>query len=138
MPTDPAHVLLEKARDDEHLAQLVVGEATVSDEQIGFLAQQAVEKVLKAVLSARGVSYRRTHDLGELLDLLKSAGIAYPTSLEGSIVLTPFAAEMRYDYLPPEEKADEPFDRAEAMRLVRAALGWAEGIVLPPRRQKDG
>jgi HEPN domain-containing protein/predicted nucleotidyltransferase len=131
MTADPAHVLLGKARDDEHLAQLVVGDATVSDEQIGFLAQQAVEKALKAVLSFHGVPYRRTHDLGELLDGLKSAGVAYPSVLEGSVMLTPFAAEMRYDYLPPEDKAEEPFDRLGAIQLVRAALTWAEGLIAP-------
>ncbi len=48
MPPDPADVLLRKAQDDERLAILVVENTGVSDEQIGFLAQQAVEKSIKA------------------------------------------------------------------------------------------
>lgn len=66
MPPDPPRVLLRKARDDERLATLAAGNAEIADEQIGFLAQQAVEKSLKAVLSSGGIRYRRTHDLSEL------------------------------------------------------------------------
>lgn len=129
MPPDPPRVLLRKARDDERLALLAAGDAAISDEQIGFLAQQAVEKCIKAVLSLRGVRYRRTHDIAELIDLLKSNGISCQDELDDAIALTPFAAEMRYDYLPPEDGIDEPFDREEAMRLVRSTLDWAEGII---------
>lgn len=129
MPPDPPHVLLQKAHDDERLLLLASGESTISDEQIGFLAQQAVEKAIKAVLSLRGVTYRRTHDLSELLDLLKQVGIDFPSAMESCIVLTPFAAEMRYDYLPPEDAAHEPFDRPNTLILVRATLEWARARI---------
>ena len=96
-----------------------------SSEHIGFLCQQAVEKSIKSVLSRRSIRYRRTHDLAELLDLLNDHHVEYPTELEQSVALTPFAAEMRYDYLPPEQ-ADEPsFDRDGAVRLARLAIQWA-------------
>jgi HEPN domain-containing protein len=129
MPPDPPNVLLRKAQDDERLARLVGDNPTISNEQIGFLAQQAVEKTIKAVLSHRTIRYRRTHDLSELLDLLKAAKISFPAAMEACVRLTPFAAEMRYDYLPPEDAAEEPFDRAGAIRLVRTTLDWAERIV---------
>ena len=130
MPLDPPRVLLRKADDDRRLAELAADDPAISDEQIGFLTQQAIEKSIKAVLSARGVHYRRTHDLGELIDLLQAHSITYPAVLDESVILTPFAAEMRYDYLPPEEESEESFDRASALRLIRAALGWAENIIL--------
>lgn len=38
-------------------------------------------------------------------------------------------AEMRYDYLPPEDAAAEPFDLDAALRLVRITLEWAEANV---------
>jgi HEPN domain-containing protein len=129
MPPDPPKVLLRKAQDDERLALLAVSESTIADEQIGFLTQQAVEKGIKAVLSFRGIAYRRTHDLSELIDLLKSAGIPYPPDMDASVALTPFAAEMRYDYLPPADAAEETFDRSGTLRLVRTTLEWAERIV---------
>ncbi len=125
MPLDPAQLLFAKAADDERLALLVINSTIVRDEQIGFLAQQAIEKGLKAVLSCLAIAYRRTHDLTELLDLLKANNITFPEELESSVALTPFAAEMRYDYLPPELTSEPPFDRAATMRLVRTTLTWA-------------
>ena len=53
-PPDPAAVLLSKARQDQHLAARVAGDASVSDEHIGFFCQQAIEKSLKAVLVLNG------------------------------------------------------------------------------------
>ncbi len=135
MPPDPPSVLLRKAQDDERLALLVLDNPAVSDEQIGFQAQQAIEKTFKAVLSHSAITYRRTHDLAELIDLLKANGIPYPTLLDGSVALTPFAAEMRYDYLPPEESSELALDRRGAMRVVRAALEWAAGIIFPAAGQ---
>lgn len=49
--------------------------------------------------------------------------------MEGCVALTPFAAEMRYDYLPPEDAANEPFDREGALQLVRMAVTWAEETI---------
>lgn len=101
---DPADILLDKARQDHYLAALVAGNSTVSDEQIGFLCQQAIEKSFKSVLSRQGIRYRRTHDLAELMDLMNDHAISFPVELEASAALAPFAAEMRYDSLPPRTK----------------------------------
>jgi len=43
---------------------------------LGFHAQQAVEKFLKAVLSASSVHYPRTHDITVLLDIIEENGLA--------------------------------------------------------------
>src|SRR3989442_2596776 len=121
-PLTPAHVLLNKAREDQHLAAHLADDASVSHEHIGFFCQQAVEKAIKSVLSRRSIRYRRTHDLAELLDLLKDHQVQHPPALEQSVALTPFAAEMRYDYLPPEAGEEPPFDRAAAVRLAGLAI----------------
>jgi HEPN domain-containing protein len=130
MLPDPSSVLLRKAHDDERLAALAAADTQITDEQVGFLAQQAIEKTIKAVLSARGVTYRRTHDLAELVDLLTDNEIPFPSGLAAAVVLTPFAAEMRYDYLPPE--AESPLNREQALGWVRAAIEWAEQSLVPP------
>lgn len=70
MLPDPAEVMLGKARQDHLLAARIVDDALTTDEHIGFFCQQAIEKAMKAVLSHKGIRYRRTHDLAELLDLL--------------------------------------------------------------------
>jgi len=129
MRLDPPTVLLKKAREDEHLALLVINDASVSDEQVGFFCQQGIEKAIKAVLSLRGVKYRRTHDVAELIDSLKDNAIPYPSTIDAAVELTPFAAEMRYDYLPPESMGGQPFDRAAAVRLLRVTIEWTEQVV---------
>ncbi len=63
---------------------------------LGFHAQQAVEKMLKAVLARAGVAFRRTHDLAELLDVLHDAGLPDPPHAERLDELNPFAVEARY------------------------------------------
>src|SRR5437870_4977322 len=90
VPPEPAEVLLAKARQDHHLAARVCNDATVSNEHIGFFCQQAIEKSIKSVLSHRSIRYRRTHDLAELLDLLKDHEIQHPPDLEQCVMLTPF------------------------------------------------
>lgn len=45
----------------------------MADEIVGFHAQQAVEKALKAVLTAVAVRVGRTHDIAYLLTLLPDA-----------------------------------------------------------------
>jgi hypothetical protein len=56
-PLDPADVLLSKASEDHHLASQVAGDASVSNEHVGFFCQQAIEKSIKSVLSRRLIRY---------------------------------------------------------------------------------
>ena len=60
---DLAGVLLGLAADDELMARALLPVEGVTDAGVGFHAQQAIEKSLKAVLTARSVEYPYTHDL---------------------------------------------------------------------------
>jgi hypothetical protein len=64
---------------------------------IGFHAQQAVEKSLKAVLSGAGQVYPRTHNLVMLAQLLDEARIPMPPDAEEFGALTPFGVVLRYE-----------------------------------------
>lgn len=75
------------------------------------------------------MQYHRGHDLANYLDLLKAANVAYPVALETSIELTPFGAQLRYDYLPPEERATLSLTRQDMYRLAEQAIAWAAGAV---------
>ena len=119
-----AKILLAKANDDENLLEEVISNEKVRDEIIGFHAQQAAEKMLKALLVAKNIHYRRTHDLRELIDLLRDNGIEFPESLMEIRTLSPFAVEFRYDYIPLEE--EDPFDRYQALELVQKLRKWVE------------
>ena len=120
-----AKLLLAKARDDEILVEEIISKERIRDEIIGFHAQQAAEKLLKALLMARNIPYRKTHDLRELIDLIRDRDIQFPESLMEIRTLSPFAVEFRYDYLPVEEEL--PFDRQKALEMVRNLRKWVEG-----------
>jgi hypothetical protein len=60
---DLARVLLARAVDDETLVRKVCSDADVADSIVGFHAQQAAEKLIKAVLAARGVTFVKSHAL---------------------------------------------------------------------------
>jgi len=90
-----------------------------------FLAQQSAEKYMKAFLEEHSISYPRTHDLVELLDL---SGNLLPE-------LQPFRAELaaltQYAVLPryrsvalTQQEVDEALRIAEQVRTtIRAKLG---------------
>lgn len=128
MPPDPYQVMLRKARQDAELAAKLMADAEVPDEHIGFWCQQAVEKSIKSVLSVRGVRYRRTHDLSELVNVARIAGIEVPEAVAIGVMLTPFAVEFRYDDLPDEEDESD-FQRAQAVGIAAAAVAWARKLV---------
>ncbi len=63
--------LLHASRDDETILGLG---AAVVDRIFGFHAQQAVEKLLKALIGAHGQRFEHTHDLGLLMRHAEALG----------------------------------------------------------------
>ncbi len=122
-----AHLLLRKAAQDEFIVSKIIDDPDSPDEAIGFHAQQAVEKLLKAVLASRGVRYRKTHDLVELIDLLHENNILFPPELEDVRQLTPFATEFRYEEFLDE--AESPFDRPMVQQFILKARVWAKTML---------
>jgi len=115
-----ARQLIDRARDDANAADALVDVAAVSDAIVGFHAQQAVEKALKAVLSIGGVDYPFTHDLELLVALADRAGIAIPGDLADIPRLSPYAARLRYG-----DVSADTVDRATASLWARRAVDWA-------------
>jgi len=122
-----AQLLLRKAAQDEFVVRTLSPDPEAPDEAIGFHAQQAVEKALKAVLASKGVSYRWRHDIVELLDLLKENGVTVPAEIEEARRLNPFAVELRYGDLPDDTL--ERLDRVWSMKCVEQAREWAETLI---------
>lgn len=93
-------------------------------ENVGYLAQQSIEKSIKAVLCARGVALPHTHELAALLPLVDSS-LNCPYGLEISD-LSYFATVRRYmegAYELDDEEIGVCIEVAENM------LSWASGIV---------
>ncbi len=129
-PLERAELLLAKARDDETLLEEIISNEKIRDEIIGFHAQQSSEKLLKALLMGKNISYRRTHDLRELIDLIRDNDIEFPESLMEIRTLSPFAVEFRYDYIPLEE--EDEFNRQRALEMVQQLRKWVENTLLEP------
>ena len=117
--------LLQKARDDRHVLERLVNDPDAATWTLGFHAQQAVEKAIKAVLSASGTEYPRTHNLLLLMGLLKGS---HPPDAKDLARLTPYGVLMRYDTLTTEER-DVALDRAWASGCVRRTIEWAEAVL---------
>jgi len=100
----------------------LLGDSDVDDDTLGFHAQQAAEKLLKAALAARAVDYPRTHNLGALIELLGKAGVALPANLADIDRLTPFGTVFRYDEVLP--KAGK--DRSLWLGWIRALRTFVE------------
>jgi HEPN domain-containing protein len=117
---DLARVLLQGADDDIVLVRRIADEADIADAIVGFHAQQAVEKSIKAVLAAHEIEYGKTHDLNYLAGALETHGIDAPASVRDVDELNPWAVEFRY------ETDDEPsIDRRAALVLIEDIRRWA-------------
>ena len=94
----------------------------MDDEVIGFHCQQAAEKILKALLSDLGVRFRKTHDIGWLLELIADSGCPLPAEFSGLEEFTPFAVAYRYE----EYEARSSLDREQARLKLRKLRSWVE------------
>jgi len=95
------------AHADMTVAALVDDER-IAPEIVTFHAQQAAEKMLKALLVQRQVDFPRTHSIGALLALCAEAGFRDALEFTDASSLTRYAVATRY---PSEE---EPVSRQEA------------------------
>ena len=125
MPTSHAHWRADHARTLDALVALREL-AGIADSVIGFHAQQAVEKALKAAIVNSGGELRRTHDLRFLVQQARGLTIFLPEEVAEAHWLTPWAVELRYG-----EYLEEPLDRVLAVQAATAAVAIAERLVAP-------
>jgi HEPN domain-containing protein len=131
-----AEILLQKARDDAWMLHHLLADPDAPVWGLGFHAQQAVEKAIKAVLTAHSVEYPRTHNLSLLLDLLEATGVPPPRGAAELPALTPFGALLRYDDDPQARQAEAEVRRPVLRLCVERTLAWAETILSPEQRQR--
>jgi HEPN domain-containing protein len=117
-----AQMLLRRADGDLRACRVLGEAADIEDSAVGFHAQQAVEKALKAAIVLAEVELPRTHDLELLAERVKASGAKLPDELSSVDWLTPWAAALRYD---------EPtaLDRAAALAVAESACSWARALL---------
>ena len=75
-PSRQMQLLLSKARQDEYVVDKFVRDPDAPDEVYGFHAQQAAEKLLKAILVQAGIEVPRSHRIAETRSTGRADGTA--------------------------------------------------------------
>lgn len=114
-----ARLMLEKATGDLTALRTLAVDQNQADHVVGFHAQQAIEKSIKAVLASREIEIPMTHDLGYLVTLVE----ALPPEVAESRWLTPWAGGWRYD------AEGSPIDREKAVHAAERAVSWSTEVV---------
>ena len=87
-----------------------------------FHAQQAAEKMLKALLVFHGVDPRRTHDLLDLLGDCLAVDLGVEELRESCLALNPYSVQVRYPLPYPEPGESEGRAAVEAAERIYAAV----------------
>ena len=120
-------VKMHRMAEKDFKALINMTDETLFDIEIfGFHAQQTVEKLLKAWLSAIGIKYERTHDLQVLVLLLKDNRQQLPDELVDLENLTDFAVNFRYDVF---EIVDAPIERQEIIDKIQKLKALVFGFL---------
>jgi HEPN domain-containing protein len=110
---------IESSRDDLAWAEMGAEAKQLRGvAQIGFHAQQAVEKLLKGLLASYDVVPEEKHDIARLLAQARLFDRATVDSLPPVADLTPYAVQYRY---PPRPGKSHPVRRADVVRHLSAA-----------------
>ncbi len=121
---EEAQRLLRLARRDQETFELLFPLHKANLAALGFCAQQAVEKSLKAVATLNQIEIRRTHDLTAIAQSLIDSGTVPVTDIEVLRRLNPFAVEYRYN-----DEIIPTISRDELRHLLTAILEWATTII---------
>jgi HEPN domain-containing protein len=124
---EEAQLLLRKAREDADAVKKLTPEADIADSIVGFHAQQAVEKALKAVLAVSGDDFPWTHDLRYLMDRLETIETPLPAALREVHTLGPWAVEFRYG-----QTINDLLEREQALALANEVIEWAQAEIEGP------
>lgn len=118
-------IFLIKAKQDLSLVREVLHSDAVAPEILLFHLQQAVEKLIKGLLTFHGIQFPQTHDLEDLIELAEDNRVELPPLMEDLSELTPYAVEARYAILH-----DDLHDISELLNKVEQFRDFAEKEML--------
>ena len=110
---------MNKANKDLLSAQHELSFPDAVTETVCFHCQQAVEKYLKGYLISLGISFAKTHEIGELITKCENKDKEISVFKEEADKLTDYAIEIRYPddwYEPTLEEAREAFEIATKIK----------------------
>jgi HEPN domain-containing protein len=92
---------LNKAHQDLRAAQVILAGDFEDYGNVGFHAQQAAEKFIKALLVRHQIEFPKSHDIAVLRKLVARVDQDLADRLAAADVLTPYGVEFRYPGEPP-------------------------------------
>lgn len=112
---------LSKARQDLRAAQVILTGDFEEYGNVGFHAQQAAEKFIKALLVRHQIEFPKTHDIALLRRLVAQVEQNLADRLAAADVLTPYGVEFRYPGEPPLSR-DQGVQALKLAEQVREAV----------------
>lgn len=97
------------AAEDVRVAGVCLGMVPPSSGIAAYHCQQAAEKIMKGLLVAAGIGFRKVHDLDELANLTSPLYPALASDLDQCRPFSSWATDYRY---PPEDEAPPPSEAA--------------------------
>ena len=128
---------VESARDDLSWAEMGASASELRGAaQIGFHAQQAIEKLLKALLTAYGVEPEDQHSLGRLVEQVRRLDRKTADAVSAVAGLTQYAVYLRYPPRVPgaahkTSRVDVLRDLDEARKAVPVLIAAVEARLGP-------
>lgn len=107
---------IEKADHDLGTAIVIHQHISEYSDTLAFHCQQAVEKYIKCLLEDNSISFKQSHDLRYLLDLLNDAIPISTEMYEKLIKLNAFSVQIRYPDVIIELSAE---DRDAAITIAK-------------------
>ena len=113
---------IERVQEDLRAAQVDLGAAPPLVRDALFHCQQAVEKTLKAFLTARKVPFAKTHDIDELGLACEKLAPELKNIIDPARGFTVFAARFRYPGASTVPNRSEAAETLETARSVYDAI----------------
>lgn len=113
---------IRRADEDLAVAEQLLSDSVPYFGSIGFHAQQAAEKFLKAFLTWHQVEFPKTHDLSKLLQLVALREKSLSESLQGILVLTVYGVDTRYPADLPDLTENEASQAVKLARQTKDAI----------------
>ena len=113
---------MRRANEDLAVAEQLLSYRVPYFGPIGFHAQQAAEKFLKAFLVWYQIEFPKTHDLSKLLQLVATRDKRLSGALQGILVLTDYGVDTRYPADLPDLTSNEASQAVELARQTKDAV----------------
>jgi HEPN domain-containing protein len=129
---------LDKAQKDLTAGGVLLKEEFEDYDTVGFHAQQAAEKFIKAFLVRHQIEFPKTHDIALLRQLVARVDSRLAKKLAPADALTPYGVEFRYPGDLPSVSRDEGKKALRSAEETRKLIIESLKSYLDARRPAGG